>query len=90
MQKAKITVELINKYGLHARPAMQFSQTASAFKSEVFLGKDGVEVNAKSLIEVMTIAAAKGIELTIRAQGEDAEEAVSALRQLVLDKFGEE
>lgn len=90
MQKVEVDVELVNKYGLHARPAMQFSETARKFNSDIFLGKDGVEVNAKSIIEVMTIAAGRGTKLTIRAEGEDASEAVEALRQLVSSKFGEE
>ena len=90
MQRAEIAIELKNKYGLHARPAMKFAETAMQFKSDIFLSKDGVEVNAKSIIEVMTVAASKGTELIIRAVGEDADEAVEALRRLVEDKFKEE
>lgn len=90
MQEAQITIELKNKYGLHARPAMKFAEIAMNFKSDIFLTKDGVEVNAKSIIEVMTVAAGKGSKLIIRAQGEDAPDAVNALQKLVNEKFGEE
>jgi len=79
-----------NKVGLHARPAALFVQTASKFKSKVSTVKDGREVNAKSILSVLTLGAEQGAVVTIRAEGEDEVEAVEALRELVENNFGEE
>ncbi|HEX9917322.1 MAG TPA: HPr family phosphocarrier protein [candidate division Zixibacteria bacterium] len=83
-------VEIINKLGLHARPAAIFVQKASKFKSEITLEKEGQKVNGKSIMGVMMLAAEKGSTLIIRAEGEDENEAVAALVEVVLSKFGEE
>ncbi|MBO8162688.1 MAG: HPr family phosphocarrier protein [Brevibacillus sp.] len=83
-------VTIQNKTGLHARPAAEFVKTASKFQSEITLIKDGKEINAKSVIGVMSLAAAKGTVLTIRAEGADEQEAIDALVQLIESKFGEE
>ncbi len=69
--------------GLHARPAAQFVKTAKGFSSEITVIKGEKEANAKSPLKVMTLAAKKGDEITIRADGEDAEEAVDALVELI-------
>ncbi len=69
--------------GLHARPAAQFVKTAKGFSSEITVIKGEKEANAKSPLKVMTLAAKKGDEITIRANGEDAEEAVDALVELI-------
>ena len=69
--------------GLHARPAAQFVKTAKRFSSEIVVVKGGREANAKSSLKIMTLGARKGDTLTIRAEGEDAEEAVDALAELI-------
>lgn len=69
--------------GLHARPAARFVKTAKEFSAEITVIKGDKEANAKSPLKVMTLAAKKGDEITIRADGEDAEEAVDALVELI-------
>jgi len=69
--------------GLHARPAAQFVKTAKGFSSEIMIIKDDKEANAKSSMKIMTLAAKKGDEIVIRAEGEDAQEAVEALVELI-------
>jgi phosphocarrier protein HPr len=69
--------------GLHARPAAQFVKTAKRYSSQIVVVKDGREANAKSALKIMALGAKKGDEITIRAEGEDAEEAVEALVELV-------
>ncbi len=88
MVKQTLIVE--NKLGLHARPAALFVKTAGKFRSDIFLCKDDIEVNGKSIMGVMMLAAEKGSQITIRAVGEDEKEAVAALVQLVKGKFNEE
>ncbi len=87
---AERKIEVINKFGLHARPAAMLSQRASKFKSEITLHKDNIEANAKSILSVMMLAAEVGSFITVKAEGEDAEEAVEALAKLFEEKFGEE
>ena len=81
-------VTVINELGLHARPAAEFVKLASRFESEIRLAKDGEAVNGKSIMGVMTLAAECGAELTLRADGSDAEAAVTALEELVANEFG--
>ncbi len=81
-------VTVINELGLHARPAAEFVKLASRFESEIRLAKDGDAVNGKSIMGVMTLAAECGAELTLRADGSDAEAAVTALEELVANEFG--
>ena len=69
--------------GLHARPAAEFVKTAKRFSSEIVVVKDGREANAKSSLKLMTLGARKGDTLTIRAKGDDAQEAVDALAELI-------
>jgi len=69
--------------GLHARPAAQFVKTAKGFSSEIMIIKDDKEANAKSSMKIMTLTAKKGDEIVIRAEGEDAQEAVEALVELI-------
>lgn len=83
-------VTILNKYGLHARPAAEFVKLANKFQAEVFVAKDQVEVNGKSIMGVMMLAAERGSAVDIRANGDDAEAAVAALAKLVADRFGEE
>jgi len=82
-------VIIINRLGLHARAAAKFVQTAARFASSVSVTRDDKSVNGKSIMGVMTLAAAQGCELVITTEGEDADAALSALVDLVADKFGE-
>lgn len=86
----EITVTIVNRAGLHARPASEFVKLAGKFSSEVRLEKDGFEVNGKSIMGVLMLAAERGTHLVIRAEGEDAPEAVEALADLVRRGFEEE
>ena len=81
------TVKIANKLGLHARPSAKVVQTASKFKSEITLEKEGLEVNGKSIMGVMMLAAEMGAEIKISAKGQDEEEAVKALVEVIGSKF---
>jgi phosphocarrier protein HPr len=85
-QKLQITNEL----GMHARAATKFVQTANKFQSAVAVEKDGQSVNGKSIMGVLMLVAAKGSSIQVRCTGPDAQEAMTALAQLVKDKFGED
>jgi len=74
---------------LHARPAAEVVKVASRFKSDITMVRDDLEVNAKSIMGVMMLAAEFGADLTVRASGPDAEEAVAAIADLIANKFGE-
>jgi len=86
----KKTLIIQNKLGLHARAASQFVQKANKFKADITVGKGKQEVNGKSIMGVMMLAAAKGSKITVTASGEDADSALDAVEKLVNDKFGEE
>ena len=79
-----------NKLGIHARPAAMFVKVASQYKSTVRVHKDGLDVNGKSIMGIMMLAAAKGNVIQVVAEGCDAEDVVEALGRIVHDKFGEE
>jgi phosphocarrier protein HPr len=83
-------IQVINKLGLHARPAAMLVQKAAKFKSEIWLKKDDTEVNAKSILSVMMLAAEVGSFISLKAEGEDEAQAVEALAKLFEEKFGEE
>ena len=83
------TARIPNQYGLHARPAAEFVKRAGKFRANVWVKKDDIEVNGKSIMGVMMLAAEHGSEITIRASGEDADQAVQALVELVESGFGE-
>jgi phosphocarrier protein len=85
----KATVVVVNKLGLHARPSAALSQTASRFKSEVWVSKGSRRVNAKSIMGVMMLAAARGANLVIDVDGPDEDAALAALIELVGSGFGE-
>jgi phosphocarrier protein HPr len=85
----KQDIEIINKLGLHARASTKLTQTASKFASEVWIEKSGRRVNAKSIMGVMMLAAAKGSTVTLEANGEDEVQAIDALKALINDYFGE-
>jgi len=85
------TVRIVNSLGLHARPAALFVQTANRFPyCRVVVGNHSEQVNGKSIMGMMTLAAACGSELTIEISGEQAEETMEALCQLIANKFDEE
>lgn len=91
MNQYQSTVELINEVGLHARPASDLVRTASDFESEVLLEKEnddrGLEANAKSISEVLSLGAEQGDVILIKTKGKDAEEALEKLVNLVNKKF---
>jgi phosphocarrier protein len=82
-------VTVVNSLGLHARPAAQIVRLASTFAAHIEVGREGMMVNAKSIMGVMMLAAEHGSDLAIRAEGADAEQAVAALAGLVASGFGE-
>jgi phosphocarrier protein len=79
-----------NKLGLHARPSAQLTQAASRFASDIHISRGSRRVNAKSIMGVMMLAAGQGSTVTVEAEGEDAEQAVQAIGQLIDSGFGEE
>jgi phosphocarrier protein len=83
-------VEIVNKLGLHARPSARLTQVASGFKSQVFMTRNGRRINAKSIMGLMMLAAAKGSIITLETDGEDEIEAIDALSELIASGFGEE
>ncbi|HYD42299.1 MAG TPA: HPr family phosphocarrier protein [Anaeromyxobacter sp.] len=83
------TFVIVNTLGLHARAAAQLVQTANRFRSEVLVEKDGMEVNGKSIMGVLTLAAAKGSEIKVSVEGDDSELALGALATLIESGFGE-
>ena len=82
-------VEIVNPLGFHARPAAEFVRLAASFHCDLWLEKDGVEVNAKSIMGVLMLAAEKGSQLMIRAKGDDADDALAALGDLIAGGFEE-
>ena len=87
---ARKEVPIINKLGLHARASAKLTQTASRFDSEIWLERNGRRVNAKSIMGVMMLAAARGTSIVIDTEGADADDAMQALEELIADRFGEE
>ena len=81
--------QIVNKLGLHARAAAKLTHVAGGYQSEIWLSRSGRRVNAKSIMGVMMLAAGQGSTVLIEASGDDAEQAVGALLQLIADKFGE-
>jgi phosphocarrier protein HPr len=82
-------VKIVNKLGIHARPAAEIVKTAGKFKSSVIIVRDDLEVNAKSIMGVMMLAAENGATIVLRAIGDDAEAALDALTAVIANKFGE-
>jgi phosphocarrier protein len=82
--------DILNRLGLHARAAAKLVRLANGFASEIHVAKDGMEVNGKSIMGVLMLAAPKDAKVLIRAIGPDAEEAVAAIGELIAGKFGEE
>lgn len=84
-----ITLTIINKLGLHARAAAKLTRTAEQFSSVISVTKDTTSINAKSIMQVMMLAAGKGTEIVITAEGEDADAALTALAELINNYFDE-
>jgi len=87
MKEKELLIE--NKLGLHARAAAQIVKTASVYSSKITLVKDGLEVDGKSIMGIMMLAAGKGSTVIVAVRGEDEENAVADLEKLFKDKFGE-
>ena len=83
------TFEITNQLGIHARVAAKLVETASRFQSEVLLVKDGVEVDGRSILGILTLFCPYGSRLTVRTEGVDADEAMEAFVRLIEDKYGE-
>ena len=86
---AERSVQIANRNGLHARPAAEVVKCAAKYKSDITLARDDLEVNGKSIMGVMMLAAEFGSTLLLKAKGPDAEQAVEALSSLIAGKFGE-
>lgn len=82
-------VEVVNANGIHARPAAEIVKTAGRFKADITIARDDLEVNAKSIMGVMMLAAECGSIVRLRAEGDDAEGALDALATLISNRFGE-
>lgn len=81
---------IVNKLGLHARASALFVKTASRFASDIKLSKEGVEVNGKSIMGIMMLAASKGVTVRLTVDGEDEAEAMEAMGELIVNGFGED
>ena len=81
---------IVNKLGLHARASALFVKTASRFAADVKLSKEGVEVNGKSIMGIMMLAASKGTTVSLTVEGEDETEAMQVIGDLIANGFGEE
>jgi phosphocarrier protein HPr len=89
-QKIEKDIPIINRLGLHARPAAMFVRIASRYRSEVWVAKEGEEVNGKSIMGLMMLAAGQGSNLRIRCEGPDAEKAMEELEELISARFNED
>jgi phosphocarrier protein len=83
-------MKIINRLGLHARAAAQLVKLANQFKSEITIEKDGESVNAKSIMGILMLAAVCGSDISVQIEGSDAEQAMTAIEQMVDDGFGED
>lgn len=90
MTKENSDFTIVNRLGLHARAAAQLVQTANRFLSDVTIEKDGNEVNGKSIMGLLMLAAPQGSVITVRVSGEDAAEAIKVIGKLINDGFGED
>ncbi len=83
-------VEVINKMGLHARAAAKLVQLTNRFKSDIIISLNDLQINGKSIMGIMLLAATKGTKLNISINGDDAEEMMKSIKELFENKFGEE
>jgi phosphocarrier protein HPr len=89
-QKLEKELTIINRLGLHARPAAMFVRITSRYRSEVWVAKEGEEINGKSIMGLMMLAAGQGSKLTIRCEGPDADKVMEELETLIQQKFNED
>jgi phosphocarrier protein HPr len=89
MSEVRATFQIVNKLGMHARAATKLVQTASRYRSDVELEKDGHVANAKSVMGVLLLCGHQGSVVQVSARGDDAEAAVRAIGELIADRFGE-
>lgn len=89
MARFERTFLIVNTLGLHARAAAQLVQTANRYRADVQVTKDGAEVNGKSIMGVLTLAAAKGTQIMVACDGDDAQAAMDALASIIENGFGE-
>ena len=89
-QKLEKEITIINRLGLHARPAAMFVRIASRYRSEVWVAKEGERINGKSIMGLMMLAAGQGSTLTIQCEGPDADKVMEELEELIQNKFSEE
>jgi phosphocarrier protein len=89
-EKVEKEITIVNRLGLHARPSAMFVRVASRFRSEIWVAKEGEEINGKSIMGLMMLAAGQGSKLLVRAEGPDAAEAIKGLEELVASRFNEE
>ena len=90
VQKVEKEIPIVNRLGLHARPAAMFVRIASRYRAEVWVSKEGEEINGKSIMGLMMLAAGQGSKLRIRCEGLDAEKALEELETLIKAKFNED
>jgi phosphocarrier protein len=89
-QKIEKEITIVNRLGLHARPAAMFVRIASRYRSEVWVEKEGEQINGKSIMGLMMLAAGQGSKLTIRCEGPDADKVLEELEELIQKKFNED
>jgi phosphocarrier protein len=89
-QKIEKEITIINRLGMHARPAAMFVRIASRYRSEIWVEKEGEQINGKSIMGLMMLAAGQGSKLLIRCEGPDADKAMMEIEALILAKFNEE
>ena len=89
-QKVEKEITIINRLGLHARPAAHFVRIATRYRSEIWVEKEGEQINGKSIMGLMMLAAGQGSNLLIRCEGPDADKALAELEDLIQKKFNEE
>ncbi len=89
-QKVDKEIPIVNRLGLHARPAAMFVRIASRYRSEIWVSKEGEEVNGKSIMGLMMLAAGQGSKLRVRCEGPDAEKALEELEELIKARFNED
>src|SRR5213082_3822273 len=89
-QKIEKEISIVNRLGLHARPAAMFVRIASRYRSEIWVEKEGEQINGKSIMGLMMLAAGQGSKLLIRCEGPDADKAMEELEELIRKKFNED
>jgi len=88
--KIEKEVTIVNRLGMHARPAAMFVRIASRYRSEVWVEKEGEQINGKSIMGLMMLAAGQGSKLVIRCDGPDSAQALEELEQLIAGRFSED